>query len=254
MIMRRVNILGVDVSAINLSEALEQLQGWIVARQGNYVCVAGVHGIMESWRDNRLRSIHNRAGMVAPDGMPLVWLSWCRGFTTVARVYGPELMLAVCERSAATGWRHFFYGGELGIADRLTKRLEYRFPNICIAGSYTPPFRTLTREEDDEVIELINRARPDFVWVGISTPRQEYWMADHVGRVGPAILIGCGAAFDFNAGSKRQAPRWVQRTGLEWCFRLINEPRRLWRRYLFNNPQFVALVMLETIGLLRRER
>jgi len=111
MIMRRVNILGVDVSAINLSEALEQLQGWIAARRRNYVCVAGVHGIMESWRDNRLRSIYNHAGMVAPDGMPLVWLSWCRGFNTVARVYGPELMLAVCERSAATGWRHFFYGG-----------------------------------------------------------------------------------------------------------------------------------------------
>lgn len=254
MIMRRVNILGVDVSAINLADTLEQLQDWVAARRGNYICVTGVHGIMESWRDSKLRAIHNRAGMVAPDGMPLVWLSRFRGFNAVARVYGPELMLAVCERSMAAGWRHFFYGGGPGIADRLARRLQARFPEIRIAGTYTPPFRTLTRAEDEKVIDLINRARPDLVWVGISTPRQEYWMADHVERLRPATLIGCGAAFDFNAGAKRQAPRWIQRSGLEWCFRLVSEPRRLWKRYLLNNPLFVGLVVLETIGLLRSER
>jgi len=252
--MQRVNILGVGVSAINLAGSLDQLQDWVTQRQGNYVCVTGVHGIMESRRDRKLREIHNRAGMVTPDGMPLVWLSRLRGFKAVGRVYGPDLMLAACERSMTGGWRHFFYGGGPGIADRLVQRLQSRFPGLRVAGIATPPFRALTREEDDEAIELINGARPDLVWVGISTPRQEYWIAEHVDRLSPAILIGCGAAFDFNSGAKRQAPAWIQRSGLEWGFRLMSEPRRLWKRYLLNNPLFVGLVVLETFGMLPSER
>ena len=241
-------ILGVSVSAVGPNAALDAIEDWIARREGHYVCVTGVQGIVESWRDNTIRTIHNRAGMVVPDGMPLVWLSRLRGSRRVERVYGPDLMLAACQRFLKQRWRHFFYGGNPGVAGLLATRLRRGFPGIQIAGTYTPPFRPLTPEEDRMAVETINAAVPDIVWVGLSTPRQERWMAEHAERLRPAILIGCGAAFDFNAGLKPQAPLWMRRAGLEWFFRLMTEPRRLWRRYLINNPLFVGLVLLETCG------
>lgn len=240
-----VDVLGVGVSPINMDTALEVIDRWITTGAHQYVCVAGVHGVMESTRDETLRQIHNAAGLVTPDGMPLVWLSRLYGWRNTRRVYGPDLMLDLCERSLATGYRHFFYGGQEGVPDRLSDRLQRRFPGLIVAGTYSPPFRTPTEEEDEEIVRRINDAKPDIVWVGLGPPKQEHWMAQHVDRLAASVLIGVGAAFDFHAGVKRQAPRWMQQSGLEWLFRLGSEPRRLWRRYLVNNPMFVWLMFLQ---------
>jgi N-acetylglucosaminyldiphosphoundecaprenol N-acetyl-beta-D-mannosaminyltransferase len=248
MTLPRANILGVGVSAINLEKALRTIEAWITRRERHYVCVTGVHGVMESWRDQGLRRIHNAAGLVTPDGMPLVWLSRVMGFRQVERVYGPDLMLSMCERSAKQGYRQFFYGGAPGVAEKLASQLQSRFPGLRVAGVYSPPFRSLSPEEDEAVVKRINAAKPDIVWVGMSTPKQERWMSEHRGRLTAPVLVGVGAAFDFHAGLKRQAPRWMQQSGLEWLFRFVSEPRRLWRRYLINNPWFLWLVLLQTLG------
>jgi N-acetylglucosaminyldiphosphoundecaprenol N-acetyl-beta-D-mannosaminyltransferase len=232
-------------------QALSILDDWITRRESHYVCVTGVHGVIESWRDKDLRQIHNAAGLVTPDGMPLVWLTRHHGFKHAERVYGPDLMLALCERSVSQGYRHFLYGGAEGVPDLLSKNLQRLFPGLRIVGSFSPPFRPLTDEEDEEVVRMINKSNPDIVWVGLSTPKQERWMDEHVGRVTAPVLIGVGAAFDFHSGLKRQAPRWMQRSGLEWLFRLATEPRRLWRRYLVNNLLFILLVLRRRLGLRR---
>jgi len=245
----RVNVLGVGVSAITMAQALTIIDEWIARREAHYVCVTGVHGVMESHRDSSLRQIHNAAGLVTPDGMPLVWLSHLKGFRHVERVYGPDLMLALCEHSLTTGYRHFLYGGAEGVPDQLAANLKQRFPGLQIVGTYSPPFHALSKLEDEWVVEMINQAHPDIVWVGLSTPKQEYWMGAHVGRLTAPVLIGVGAAFDFHAGSKTQAPRWMQRSGLEWLFRLSQEPRRLWRRYLLSNSLFLYNVFLQLTGL-----
>ena len=245
MELQKVQILGISVSAINMTQAAAVIEEWVSSRKHHYVCVTGVHGVMESRNDEQLRRIHNEAGLVTPDGMPLVWLSRLKGQGHVRRVYGPDLMLELCRRSLEKKYRHFFYGGAEGVAEKLTGRLRQKFPGIEIAGTLCPPFRTLTEPEDAEIIANINRARPDIVWVGLSTPKQERWMAEHVGKIQAPVLIGVGAAFDFHAGVKKQAPRWMQRSGLEWLFRLIQEPRRLAGRYLVNNPKFVAAVIKE---------
>jgi len=206
---------------------------------------------MQSQVDPSLRDIHNQAGLVTPDGMPLVWLSRLRGHHHVQRVYGPDLMLACCEASIRNGYRHFFYGGGPGVAERLAKRLGQRFDGLQVVGTWTPPFRDLTTAEEEALIDRIASSKPDIVWVGLSTPKQERWMARYIGRLPAAVLIGVGAAFDMHAGITRQAPRWMQRSGLEWLFRLATEPRRLWRRYLTNNPRFVWRLFLQLSGAVR---
>jgi len=235
----RVDILGVGVSAIRMADALGTIEAWIARGERRYVCVTGVHGVMESRRDEPLRRIHNAAGLVTPDGMPLVWLCRRFGFRQVERVYGPDLLLACCQRSVPRGYRHYFYGGAPGVPETLAERLTSRFPGLAVVGTHSPPFRPLTAEEDADVVRRINAARPDIVWVGLSTPKQERWMAAHVGRLNAAALIGVGAAFDFHAGVKRQAPRWIQRSGLEWLFRAVQEPGRLIPRYLSTHPSFL---------------
>ena len=245
------DILGVHVSAINMPMALATIDTWVRKREQNYVCVAGVHGVMESQRDEALRQIHNAAGLVTPDGMPLVWISRWHGFSQVDRVYGPDLMLAVCQMSIEKGYRHFLYGGAQGVPELLASRLRSKIPDLQIVGTYSPPFRSLSAEEDGEVVKMINAVEPDIIWVGLSTPKQERWMAAHVGYLHASVMIGVGAAFDFHAGLKRQAPYWMQRSGLEWFFRLATEPRRLWRRYLVNNPRFVTLLLMQTLKLRR---
>ena len=249
----RVNVLGIGLSAITMADALAWIDHWIARRANQYICVTGVHGVMESQLDPALRVIHNRAGLVTPDGMPLVWISRLRGPRGVERVYGPDLMLACCESSVAKGYRHFFYGGATGVPERLSERLQKRFPGLQIAGQWSPPFRELTTLEEAELIERINAARPDIVWIGLSTPKQERWMARYVGRISAPVLIGVGAAFDMHAGVKKQAPRWMQRSGLEWLFRLGTEPRRLWRRYLINNPRFIWRVLMQSSGVVRHD-
>jgi N-acetylglucosaminyldiphosphoundecaprenol N-acetyl-beta-D-mannosaminyltransferase len=245
--------LGVGVSAVNMALTLDTIDAWIAASEQHHVCVTGVHGIMESQRDEMLRRIHNAAGLVTPDGMPLVWLSRLSGRRQVERVYGPDLMLACCARSESREYRHFFYGGGEGVPERLAEHLRRAFPRLQVVGTYSPPFRALSIEEDQELVGYINQTDPDIIWVGLSTPKQERWMYDHIGRVRAPVLIGVGAAFDFHAGLKKQAPRWMQRSGLEWLFRLMTEPRRLWRRYLINNPAFVWRVFLHVTGMARYE-
>jgi N-acetylglucosaminyldiphosphoundecaprenol N-acetyl-beta-D-mannosaminyltransferase len=244
-VIERADILGVGVSAVNMAMAVDTIEAWVSRGEAHYVCVTGVHGVMESHRRKALREIHNSAGLVAPDGMPLVWLSRLKGFRHVTRVYGPDLMLAVCERSVRHRYRHYLYGGAPRVGERLAENLRLRFPGLNVVGIHSPPFRELEPKEDQVVVDEINRARPHIVWVGISTPRQEVWMAKHVGQLHAPVLIGVGAAFDFHAGTKRQAPRWMMRAGLEWLFRLIQEPKRLGPRYVVNNPLFLGLVMRE---------
>lgn len=242
------DVLGVHVSAINMSNALAAIFRWIARREPHYVCVTGVPGIMESARDQELRAIHNEAGLVTPDAMPLVWLGRLHGRRHVRRVYGPDLMLACCAASAARGYRHFLYGGGGDIGRMLAARLRRRFPGLQIAGVYSPPFRPLTAQEDADVVRRIDDSGADVVWVGLSTPKQERWMHEHVGRVSAPVLIGVGATFDFLSGVKAQPPRWMRQSGLEWCFHLAAEPRRLWRRHLVNDPRFLGLVLAEAFG------
>jgi len=197
----------------------------------------------------QIQRIHNAAGMVTPDGMPLVYLSRLAGHPQTTRVYGPDLMARVCEDSVGVGYTHFLYGATDATLARLRERLSARFPGLRIVGSYAPPFRPLTEAERDRVSAEINRSAPDIVWVGLSTPKQELWMADFRARLEAPVLIGVGAAFDFHAGTVRQAPRWMQPLCLEWCYRLFVEPRRLWKRYLVNNPLFLGALVLQASGL-----
>lgn len=249
--MERTNVLGVGVSAINIPMAVDIIDGWIERKEHNYVTVTGVHGVMESQRDENIRRIHNEAGMVTPDGMPLVWASHRQGHKHVDRVYGPDLMLAVCEHSLETGHKHFLYGGAEHVPPMLAEKLQARFPGLQIVGTYSPPFRPLTPEEDEDIIKMIDDSGADIVWVGLSTPKQEKWMSAHIGRLQAPVMIGVGAAFDFHAGLKSQAPHWMQRRGLEWFYRLVTEPRRLWKRYLINNPIFIWKIAGQMLGLRR---
>jgi len=253
----RTDVLGIGVSCLNLDDAVARIERWIAEGSCRYVCVTGVHGVMESRRDQQLRRIHNEAGMVTPDGMPLVWFSRFMGRTRTRRVYGPDLMRKMTAVSNLRGYRQFYYGGAIGVTDRLTQVLLNEFPQLKVVGAFCPPFRELTPEEDTMAVATINAARPDIVWVGLSTPKQELWMARHLGQIDAAVMIGVGAAFDFLAGTKRQAPRWMQRAGLEWLFRLGTEPGRLWRRYAYIVPGFLILATGElarrTFGPANRE-
>ena len=246
----RINILGVNISAINMAMAVNTIENWIAHCDQHYVCVTPAHGVMECQGNAELRQIFNSSGLTTPDGMGIVWLLKLKGQRHVDRVYGPDLMLAICERSLNCGWRHFFYGGSTQVVEELAQRLQARFPGLNVLGTYSPPFRPLTDEEDRLLIKQINALEPDIVWTGISTPKQERWMADHIGRIKAPVFIGVGAAFDFLSGHKRQAPKWVQRAGLEWLFRLVNEPNRLWRRYI-QYPLFILLVLAQTLRIKR---
>jgi N-acetylglucosaminyldiphosphoundecaprenol N-acetyl-beta-D-mannosaminyltransferase len=239
----RVDVLGVGVSAIDMPMAVAEIGRWIAARESHYVCVTGVHGVMESQRDDELRAIHNASGLTTPDGMPMVWAARRAGASHVRRVYGPDLMLAVCARSVEAGWRHYFYGGKAGVPERLAERLAARFPGLQVAGTLSPPFGPIPPDEDEAIVQQINASAPDLVWVGLSTPKQERWMAAHVGRLDAPALLGVGAAFDIHAGTLAQAPLWMRERGLEWAYRVWKEPRRLWRRYLSNNPRFALRIL-----------
>jgi N-acetylglucosaminyldiphosphoundecaprenol N-acetyl-beta-D-mannosaminyltransferase len=250
--MDRINVLGVAVSAINLEQALAEIDRWVSAREPSYVCVCTVHGVMDCQRFDDLKKVFNAAGMVTPDGMPLVWLGRAQ-HAHVSRVYGPDLILAEFDRSSSSGHRHYLYGGGNGTGVRLAAAMRARFPKLEIVGVLEPPFATLDQLVSPETAATINAARPDVVWVGIGSPKQERWMARMRPLLDAPVLIGVGAAFDFHSGAVRQAPVWMQRSGLEWLFRLLTNPRRLWRRYLVDNPWFVWAVTLQKLGLRRYE-
>ncbi len=249
------NVLGTQIAAVQIGDVVAAMDRWIEARSsGHYLAVTGMHGVTEALSDREFAAALDDADMVVPDGMPLVWLGRRTSRRLERRVYGPELMLAMCEHSVAAGYRHFLYGGKPGVAEVLAEKLAERFPGIQIVGTYVPPFRDLTGEEIGELKGALERAKPDVLWVGLSTPKQEKWMHRFSRTLNVPVMVGVGAAFDFHSGLKRQAPRWMQESGLEWFFRLVSEPRRLWRRYLIRGPRFVFCVMVELAGLKNFQR
>lgn len=245
----RVNVLGVGLSPLNLDLAVEAVDRALGDRRKGYVCVTGVHGVSEAQADIGFRRILNESFLNTPDGMPMVWMGRLQGVRQMDRVYGPDLMLRVLALSEARGYTQFLYGGAEGVAQELKAALERRFPKLRIVGTYTPPFRPLNPQEEERLTEQVGQLLPDIFWVGLSTPKQEKFMAQYWQRLGATLFFGVGAAFDFHAGKVRQAPRWMQRSGLEWLFRLGSEPRRLWRRYLKNNPLFILRVLCQLTGL-----
>ena len=249
ILVPRTDVLGVGISAVDPASATELVIGWIRNRERHIVAVTGVHGVIEAQDDPKFKRILNDAGLNVPDGMPMVWLSRLAGHKQVSRVFGPDFMLGVSKSLAERNGRAFYYGAASGVAEELARALERRYPGLVTAGDYCPPFRALTAAEEDEVAERINRAAPDIVWVGLSTPSQELWMARFRPRLEAPVLIGVGAAFDYNTGQVRRAPPWMQKSGLEWLFRLVQEPKRLWKRYARNNPLFVYYLICQRLGL-----
>ncbi len=245
----RFNVLGTAVSAFSLEEAAAFVREARGRRQLGYICHATAYNLNLARRHTALRQAYAGAKFVAPDGMPLVWLGRYHGHSHITRVYGPDLLLAACEAGLASGLRHYFYGGAPGVATDLATRLKTRFPGLQVAGTFTPPYRSLTEEELANFRGEIARLRPDIIWIGLSSPKQEVFMAETWRQLDAALLIGVGAAFDFHAGRVRQAPRWMQRSGLEWLHRLGTEPRRLWTRYLVHNPLFVLRTLAQLSGL-----
>lgn len=241
-------LLGVGISRINLRTGTEAV---VAAARGDgrgYITVTGVHGVMEAQDDPGFKEILNGSLMTTPDGMPAVWGGWVEGYSEMSRVYGPDLMLEVMKVSARHGLRHFFYGGKEGVADLLKTKLEERFPGVRVVGTYCPPFRELTAEENLELECQVRDAAPDIIWVGLSTPKQERFMAAYMARLDTKLMIGVGAAFDFHAGLLKQAPPAMQGAGLEWLYRLAVEPRRLWSRYSKIVPGFIRLAGLGMAG------
>lgn len=237
----RAEVVGTPISMTSYEEVLD-----VVAERppdrATVVCVCTVHSVMTARRRPELaRALHD-ADVTTPDGVPLVWALRAMAHRGQTRVYGPDLMVAALARGVPSGWRHYFYGATASTLSALRAAAERRAPGIVVAGAHAPPFRALSRQEELREYERIRAARPDVVWVGLGMPKQELWMHRAAPHLPGVALLGVGAAFDFLAGTKRQAPRWLQRAGLEWLFRLAHEPRRLWRRYVFNNPAYLVLL------------
>lgn len=245
------DVLGVKVSAVNLRGAVDLADRWIAARKCGYICVTGVHGVMEAQRDSQFRSILNHAFLNAPDGMPMSWVGHLQGHSQMDRVFGPDFMAAMCQLSVERGYRHFLYGGEPGVADMLKKELERRFPGVRVVGTCTPPFRSLTLDEEEKLLTQVRESKPHIFWVGLSTPKQERFMAHYADRLQVPLLVGVGAAFDYHTGRTRDCSPWIKRAGLQWLHRLLQDPGRLWRRYLRNNPAFVWNIALQMLKLRR---
>jgi N-acetylglucosaminyldiphosphoundecaprenol N-acetyl-beta-D-mannosaminyltransferase len=250
---RSFRVLDISVHAVQIPDVVSRIQFWIRSgANGRYVAVTSMHGIAEAWTDTYYRDAVNSADLVVPDGMPLVWLARWYRHSLKRRVYGPELMETFC-RETKGAYRHFFYGGGPGTAERLADSLRRRY-GIRVAGTYCPPFRPLTDEERRHLASDIEKSSPDILWVGLSTPKQEKWMYQNRETIRVPVMLGVGAAFDFNSGNTRQAPSWMRENGLEWLFRLLSEPKRLWRRYLISIPKAASLVLLDLAGLLPRTR
>jgi N-acetylglucosaminyldiphosphoundecaprenol N-acetyl-beta-D-mannosaminyltransferase len=247
-------VLGVPLALANYERTMDWMDGVVASRGRSYLSAAAVHLVMVAQEDEATRKAVEDATLIVPDGQPLVWALRSLGHEA-SRVYGPDLMAKYCERSATTGTRMYLYGGRnQGALVELALRLRRQYPGLQIVGGYSPPFRPLTAEEQDWVVEDINRSKADVVWVGIGQPKQEIWMREFRDRLDAPMLVGVGAAFDFHAGLVPQAPAWMQATGLEWLYRLAQEPRRLWRRYARYNPRFVAGFVRQYAGALARGR
>lgn len=249
MLAPRTNVLGVGISVIDMDDAVRLSDSLIHSRDRHYVCVTDVHGVIEAQSDAGFRSILNESFITTPDGMPLVWVGHIQGHKNMRRVYGPDYLLEMCRVSVDRGYRHFFFGGKPGVAERLSLELQERFPGLQVAGTYTPPFRALTPSEEDELEELVSSASPDVFWVGLGSPKQERFMAKYCGRLDAKLMVGVGAAFDIHSGSVKEAPQWLKTAGLQWLHRLLQEPRRLWKRYLICVPSFIWKISLQLLGI-----
>jgi N-acetylglucosaminyldiphosphoundecaprenol N-acetyl-beta-D-mannosaminyltransferase len=240
-------VLGVRVHAVQMSDAVRQLRSWIDGPRTitRYVAVAAMHSIADARQNTHFHLILNTADLVVPDGTPLVWVGRLQGFPLRHPVCGADLMDTFC-RISGTAYRHFFFGGTAGVAEKLAQALHEKH-GIVIAGTYTPPFRALTEGEEEELTSLVEEASPDVLWVGMSCPKQEKWMFEYRHKLRVPVMLGVGAAFDMNSGALRRAPDWMRGNGLEWLFRLGTEPRRLWRRYLITIPQAAWFVFLELL-------
>jgi len=243
-------VLGTRVDATSYEDASRRVVRWAHEGRSAFVCVAAVHLVMEAFDSEALRRMVNEADLVTPDGMPLVWALKCLGVSNASRVYGPELMPHVVERAARANVPIGLYGGTPESLETLVQVLKAHFPRVRIVCQIAPPFRPLTPEEDEAVTQEIVASGARILFVGIGCPKQEKWMVAHRERI-PAIMLGVGAAFDFHTGRVRQAPRWMRGAGLEWAFRLMMEPRRLWKRYAKHNPRFAGLLLLQLLGVRR---
>ncbi|WP_410787970.1 WecB/TagA/CpsF family glycosyltransferase [Kribbella sp. C-35] len=239
----RVDVLGIHVSVTNLDHTVGAFAGWIERGERQLVCVTDMNALLHARADARLTEVYNTSGLTVPDGMPLVWAGHRAGFEEMDRVAGPDLLERVLAEAADRGWTQYFYGGAEGVADELRERFQELHPALKVVGVECPPYRALTDAEDAETVARMNEARPDIVWVGLGAPKQERWMADHRHRLNATILIGVGAAFDFHTGRLDRAPYWMQRSGLEWSYRLYKEPRRLWKRYVLGIPRFLLGIL-----------
>jgi N-acetylglucosaminyldiphosphoundecaprenol N-acetyl-beta-D-mannosaminyltransferase len=249
LIEQRANVLGVGIHAVDPARSRDVIESAVRLGTRGYVCVTGVHGVMEAQRDPAFRDILNKALLVVPDGMPTVWVGRMQGHSRMKRVFGPDLMIDLCRQSQASGLTHFLYGGKPGVCEQLAENLQEWFPGIRIVGCDSPPFRALSAEERLSLESTVKRLRPDLFWVGLSTPKQERFMAENVGRLACGVMIGVGAAFDFHTGQLRDAPQWIKSSGLQWAHRLCQEPGRLWKRYLVNNSTFLSNIALQMAGL-----
>lgn len=245
----RANVLGVGIHAVNMRTAAVAIRSALEQGRKGYICVTGVHGIMESQRDQALRSIYRRAFLVVPDGMPTVWMGRNQGLYEMNRVFGPDLMSVVLQEEAFYGCTHFLYGGAPSVAEDLSRRLQARCPNARIVGTFTPPFRPLDHSERADLIQRMSSLKPDIIWVGLSTPKQENFMAEYLPVLDTTLMVGVGAAFDYHTGRIKDSPHWVKRAGLQWVHRLLQDPRRLWKRYLINNPWFVVRALQQVLGI-----
>jgi len=233
-----VNILGVDIAAINMDWLLKFTEDNITDLSGDYICVSNVHTTVMSYEDEEYREIQNSGVLAIPDGGPLSTEGRKRGAKSMSRTTGPNYMGEVLKRSASYGWKHYFYGSTQETLDKLRIELEKDYPDIQIVGMYSPPFRPMSAEEDDEIVSAINTASPDFLWIGLGAPKQEKWMSEHQGKV-KGLMVGVGAAFDYYARNIKRAPEWMQRCNLEWFYRLIQDPKRLFKRYFMTNSKFI---------------
>jgi N-acetylglucosaminyldiphosphoundecaprenol N-acetyl-beta-D-mannosaminyltransferase len=244
------SILGMTVHATTYAHTSDLALDWARGHASRYVCVATVNNVMEAYDSAAFRRVMNEADLVTPDGMPLVWGLRLLGSRNASRVYGPDLTPIVLQLAMENRIPVGFYGSSPAVLERLQSVLAGRFPTLQIAYAFSPPFRPLTSEEDEEIITAINRSGARILFIGLNTPKQDFWMAAHRGRV-QAVMLGVGAAFDFLAGTKSQAPRWMMKIGLEWFYRLMTEPRRLWKRYLKHNPRFVVLFTMQLLGWMK---
>ena len=244
---RQVSILGVLVDATNYGDACDRISLWAKTQQSRYIVAANVHVIMTAYWNPAYRHILNQAALVTPDGMPLVWGLQRLGIKQQTRVYGPDLMLAWCDRAAKEKLPIYLYGGTNTMVQRLARNLHRQFPDLIISGAHAPPFRALTPAQEAEDIAAIHQSGAAVVFVGLGCPKQEEWMARQRGKLN-AVMIGVGAAFSFHSGAVSQAPRWMMAWGLEWAYRLCQEPRRLWQRYMLNNAAFLVLFGLQLMN------